>query len=786
MNEEKQDLKFNIYNPVITYDHREAYDQIVSQLQEIFPICNQGKCKALEVSDDPQKQKQINDLMEKVEYFSQSLIGITKKFFDQLYRAKEESSKANAQSTAIAKIDMIERNLLERTCDVRWWALEKAFWDCIECADENRNLIQAHLDSGVLKDLDGPEQWDAHLQVIQDSFGEKINGVVNPHRLAQVKDVLQKMMHHTESQNQDDVSTVLDEILGSLTALQPKVEMACRRLEDIRNSYTLYRDLVFTDEEGIVIANSNEDRREEVLGLDVSEEAWCKSGFATKDGTEYAVTDLGTYAVEKEESLVYSTALRAEGEEHGVAIDCMGVFFDFQGEAQLILNEYLPVDENGDCEEGWYSFFTDQKGRIICSNDELVNPTGSMCTLPRRHTALKEPGETVVSSLINRGTKSLIVSHKTPGFDEYEGIGWVSHFILPESAMFERTVDEADYKISSQELMGSRLIPKANQQTYKEIQRNKGDIQLISINGIVLATDLGKAGSSFIPIFDKITSTGNSTTGRMEGLLAEMSSDMLKQNLTAVEYMAKRAIDLIDRNLFERAADVRWWSSDHAFWEALEKPSQEKFDEASRRLGIINNSYTMYRDLVLADPTRKIVANSKTDDYDHLAKINVGGQSWFKESINATASVQFSVLDAGNNELEQEGTSLIYSSGILKEGAREGTSVGALGIFFDWDEVAVPILEGCLPRIHGDVISGSAAFYLNSNDVVIGTTDPEKFPIGEKVELPEKSRGLASGESTSGLLTLDEVRYVLGSSRTHGYREYQGLNWTAHVVRPID
>ena len=57
------EIKFNIYNPVITYEHRAAYDMVLSQLHEIFPICNLGKCKALEVTDDPQKQKQINDLM---------------------------------------------------------------------------------------------------------------------------------------------------------------------------------------------------------------------------------------------------------------------------------------------------------------------------------------------------------------------------------------------------------------------------------------------------------------------------------------------------------------------------------------------------------------------------------------------------------------------------------------------------------------------------------------------------------------------------------------------------
>ena len=66
---QNRDIKFNIYNPVITYEHRAAFDQIVSQLQEIFPICNQGKCKALEVSDDPQKQKQINFPNQKYRYY---------------------------------------------------------------------------------------------------------------------------------------------------------------------------------------------------------------------------------------------------------------------------------------------------------------------------------------------------------------------------------------------------------------------------------------------------------------------------------------------------------------------------------------------------------------------------------------------------------------------------------------------------------------------------------------------------------------------------------------------
>jgi hypothetical protein len=176
------------------------------------------------------------------------------------------------------KIDMIERNLLERTCDVRWWALEKAFWQCITLSNSSKG-------SGKGKASD-----------------------------------------------------------SSSKALKEAVELACTRLEDIRNSYTLYRDLVIADTNGVIIANSNADRRSKVIGMNVSKEEWFKRALETKDGTEYFVQDVSNSELEEMEALIYSTALRADGDEQGEVIGAMGVLFDFQGESQIILNDYLPKD----------------------------------------------------------------------------------------------------------------------------------------------------------------------------------------------------------------------------------------------------------------------------------------------------------------------------------------------------------------------------------------------------------------------------------------------------------
>ena len=129
------EVTFSIFSPVITVEHREFYERIVSELNGVFPICTQGKCTAVEVSDDATEQEQITDLMKRVESFSGELLEVTKQLFDQFYQAKEHFCRMIHGATAYLKINLMDRNLLERTCDVRWWALEMAFSECLETRD---------------------------------------------------------------------------------------------------------------------------------------------------------------------------------------------------------------------------------------------------------------------------------------------------------------------------------------------------------------------------------------------------------------------------------------------------------------------------------------------------------------------------------------------------------------------------------------------------------------------------------------------------------------------------
>jgi hypothetical protein len=257
--------------------------------------------------------------------------------------------------------------------------------------------------------------------------------------------------------------------------------------------------------------------------------------------------------------------------------------------------------------------------------------------------------------------------------------------------------------------------------------------------------------------------------------------------LQSLEHFSKQAIDLIDRNLFERSADIRWWSTDEYFWRALETPTPETFEQACKRLKVINNSYTMYRNLVLADLNGDIVACSRTELRNEMRKINASEQLWYQRGLQTTQSTQYAVQDVSGSPLErQKEVSLIYAGGVRRKGARAGESIGVLGVMFDWDTEAQKILRTCLPRDNaGNYIEGSAACYTNAAGVIIETTSPDRFPVGRQLVLPEEHTKLNKGESRTGLTTIDGVKYVVGSSRTKGYREYAGLGWSAHVLRPV-
>ena len=335
--------------------------------------------------------------------------------------------------------------------------------------------------------------------------------------------------------------------------------------------------------------------------------------------------------------------------------------------------------------------------------------------------------------------------------------------------------------------MRSRLIPEINKDTYVKVQDDKQSIKLISLNGIVFASKLGKRGVALGPVFEQITETGDFATSKMEELLREMAYGELRLNLQTLETFSKQAIDLIDRNLFERSAAIRWWATDKFFWKALSEPTEENLQAAGRRLRDINSSYSMYRNLVLSSNMGRILAASNPELVPDIRDARVADHLWFTKAMRSKNSGEYTVQDVGPTDLERGSrSSLIFSGAVRNGGSRSGEVIGVLGSLFDWVTESGKILKTCLPKDrHGKRIQGCIAFYASRSNEVIETSDAQTIPLGSSPELPIEHRELAPGESASGVFRLGDHVYIMGSSRSKGYREYQGLGWSAHILRPL-
>lgn len=794
---------FSIFDPSIRFDHKEFYEKIIGELNGIFPVCNQGESMAVDISDNATEQEQITELMKRMENFSRELLDVTKKLFDQYYVAKEALHHSILTTTSYNKINTLDRNLLERTCDVRWWALETAFSDCIGYYDQVRKEA-VFLVTMLKQEITTQTNSDELSTTGQNPFDE----LYEMEDKGPTPDYIIKVLSHFHlllgfgrleaftKQFEDPAAIgmtnnqkLIKSYTGfaqSLKQLQKLISFACDRLEDIRASYTLYRDLVITSADGFIIANSNTQRRPSVLGLCVDSELWFKNALQTKCGADYCAQDLSPSVVEDTLSLVYSTAVRENSNENGNAIGTMGVFFDFQGEASIILEEYMPRDQRAMIVDGCYSMFTNKDNCIIASNDQDILEIGKNAHIPRRNRTL-ERGEKVGSYLVFEGADSAVFSAKTDGYLEYEGLEWCSHVIIPKDLIFNADYSQSHDSVSIDNLMNSKIIPEINKNTYLKVQDDKESIQLISLNGIVFASKLGKRGASLGPIFNQITQSGDFVTSRMEDLLKEMAVGELCLNLKALENFSKQAVDLIDRNLFERSADIRWWATDQYLWQALMNPSEKNFIRAAERLKVINSSYTMYRNIILSNSSGDIVACSHNELRNELAKINVSDHLWFQNGMRSGHSTEYAVQDVAKSPLERSREqSLIYSGGVRKDGVRSGDSIGVLGILFDWDTEAQKILSVCLPRDNdGHIVEGAIAYYANRKNEVIETTSPEELPVGTKMCFDKRIADLHSGETSSGIFNYNNREYIIGSSRTKGYREYEGLEWSAHVMRPL-
>ncbi|MGQ0605368.1 MAG: methyl-accepting chemotaxis protein [Candidatus Nitrosotenuis sp.] len=235
-----------------------------------------------------------------------------------------------------------------------------------------------------------------------------------------------------------------------------------------------------------------------------------------------------------------------------------------------------------------------------------------------------------------------------------------------------------------------------------EIERLNSQTHMIAINARIEASRAGESGKAFSVVAEQM----NDLSGKIGNVNQKMRheshdaidemSNLIKTQATHVRGvrltdLALTNIDLIDRNLYERTCDVRWWATDDSIVSALAKKTKEGYEHVSSRLGVILNSYTIYFDIVLANLEGKIVANGRPQQYSSLGS-DVSNTDWFQTALSTSSSKEFGFQTISRCPLINGQLSVIYSCAVRENGDSDGKILGVLGVVFDWDGLAQKIM----------------------------------------------------------------------------------------------
>ncbi len=307
------------------------------------------------------------------------------------------------------------------------------------------------------------------------------------------------------------------------------------------------------------------------------------------------------------------------------------------------------------------------------------------------------------------------------------------------------------------------------------------DIHVLSINAKIEAARAGTHGKGFTVVADRIQKLvfrTNTVIQNMEtqvsSLMQELSvmSDQLTYEVRGQRYqqIAHNVVDIIDRNLYERSCDVRWWATDDSVFRALAEPGSETASTASNRLGVILDSYTVYFDLVLADRDGTVIANGRPSLFSSTGR-NVSTFPWFREGLRTANGDDFAEQTVHVSDLVGGEEILAYSTAVRESGITNGSVIGALGILFRWHDLADTALNRAIDGIL--MTEGSDATVhmciSNSNGVILARSEGSQF--GEELS-PALRSFMRDNPNGHGLQEFGARRYLVACARSPGYETY--------------
>jgi hypothetical protein len=320
----------------------------------------------------------------------------------------------------------------------------------------------------------------------------------------------------------------------------------------------------------------------------------------------------------------------------------------------------------------------------------------------------------------------------TRGYQGFSGLGWSGVALRPASSSQPAAAQGGapDKEHDERQIAASGIVTDGLKRISRRAYAIDSDLHLIGLNGKIAAD---RENNRVLPVvLASIREVGEQIRNTVHGAIGVLYGETHRNIGQEAGQMAALGIDIMDRNLYERANDCRWWALTPYFRTTLAEKNGngQDLDAAARReiariLAYINGLYTVYSTLFVFDAQGRVIADSRDGASGRIGETLKGGH--IEAALAGRNTQAYSVSDFVASPLYGDRPTYVYCGSILAPDSHR--AVGGVAVVFDSEPQFRQMLTDILPlNDKGVAYYGSFAAFVNAKGVVISSTDDQRQP----------------------------------------------------------
>jgi len=524
-----------------------------------------------------------------------------------------------------------------------------------------------------------------------------------------------------------------------------------KRFKEYVAKYSVYFDIVLANTNGKILARLNDD-----IKIDKIDSSYINKVLNSSE--EYVESyESFNFLPQYKKNLVYSYKVTQTNDSNSDNLGVLCLCFKFKNEMKDIFSNLV------DTKNKEVLLILDEDGQAIASSDQAHISLGAQLPI-----VLDEDFRIVTFSGRDYIAKTCI----TNGYQGFNGLKWYGHIMIPiEHAFLSDDLNQLDINdnIIESMMQNKQHFSSDLKEVFNKSKTIQENLSRVIWNGNIAQSKQNSSNRDFSKsLLNEIGVTGTKANSSLSNLNQTIITSILKDS----EFLSSLAIDIMDRNLYERANDCRWWALTSFFREALDdiESIHYKQDEITSILKYINDLYTVYTNLLIFDKNGKVIAVSNDKDKILIGKIL--SQDWVEKTLTLKDTSKYCVSKFEKTNLYNNESTYIYCSAI-RSFKNEKQINGGIAVVFDSTPEFNAMLTETLPHDNEmKQIPGTFALFTNRDKKIISSTN-EEFLVDNFLDIDDKFFEIENAHKYSEIIEFQNKYYAVGVKCSKGYREYK-------------